>query len=616
MADTFPGGNIGSVVEVEPLAVTIGNPALQIPTVEKEPLPRVNPIVFRNYNPATFIQEDGLSPATYDKSPYSFSSGVGQFFVLKRAEEDSDGVVESEGKPSLSSPLKEGSQGREVKIIQSRLQQLGFDVGGLDGIFGAKTAQAVKDFQKSQGITVDGIVGQQTLGKLFTSPQNKEPETVDSLPQGTVLTPEEIYAELESLGVRVEEEYLKGVVTRDGSLVVYSPDGQLLRYLLPPSTGGLPDTTPSELTQTAVASEQKAAGFSTNSTPNTYPSPIIDEIPKEWKFVVAPGSISWSKRGNVNRDNPYATNKQLVYYSGTSMRTLSLGECLLEGFSIGKSVEAKIKALEKCMEVDRQPQGFMAPYVWELFGIGKSYGFYLISNVSVQEVLRDDRGNATRAIVSLELTEVPEYQVYNGRDLTRPDDLVTPNFCINGGGGDSPSASGTPASSGVPAESEAQLRNQGFKGSLQPIKDFESFSPTPYPDAGGLSIGYGTKDSYLDSQGNTVQVTSGSRITEAEAQAALARTFSKKFLPCLTQIPHWNEMTPNQQSALASFSWNLGACFYQNNSGAFATINKALSSKDNWDQVPSALALYDKSEGKRLEGLTQRRKREGELWRQ
>ncbi|MEQ9358665.1 MAG: N-acetylmuramoyl-L-alanine amidase [Coleofasciculus chthonoplastes F3-SA18-01] len=56
-------------------------------------------------------------------------------------------------------PLQEGSVGPEVKQAQELLQQKGFDPGPADGIYGAKTKAAVIAFQRSKGMTADGIVG-------------------------------------------------------------------------------------------------------------------------------------------------------------------------------------------------------------------------------------------------------------------------------------------------------------------------------------------------------------------------------------------------------------------------------------------------------------------------
>lgn len=56
-----------------------------------------------------------------------------------------------------------GSRGDEVRQIQRKLKELGFFNGTVDGIYGVKTQSAVRSFQKSVGITADGIAGPKTL---------------------------------------------------------------------------------------------------------------------------------------------------------------------------------------------------------------------------------------------------------------------------------------------------------------------------------------------------------------------------------------------------------------------------------------------------------------------
>lgn len=64
---------------------------------------------------------------------------------------------------------KLGSRGNEVKAIQEKLKERGLYTGNIDGIYGAKTEAAVRNFQKQAGLTVDGIVGPATLKKLGIS---------------------------------------------------------------------------------------------------------------------------------------------------------------------------------------------------------------------------------------------------------------------------------------------------------------------------------------------------------------------------------------------------------------------------------------------------------------
>ena len=61
--------------------------------------------------------------------------------------------------------LKLGSVGENVKTLQTALNRAGCNLT-VDGIFGAKTATAVKIFQKQYGLTADGIVGDKTWEKL------------------------------------------------------------------------------------------------------------------------------------------------------------------------------------------------------------------------------------------------------------------------------------------------------------------------------------------------------------------------------------------------------------------------------------------------------------------
>lgn len=61
---------------------------------------------------------------------------------------------------------RQGSSGEQVRIIQDKLKRWGYYDGAVDGIFGSATAKAVRYFQRSNGLTADGIVGKQTLAAL------------------------------------------------------------------------------------------------------------------------------------------------------------------------------------------------------------------------------------------------------------------------------------------------------------------------------------------------------------------------------------------------------------------------------------------------------------------
>ncbi|WP_353856792.1 peptidoglycan-binding protein [Bacillus sp. Bos-x628] len=61
--------------------------------------------------------------------------------------------------------VKKGNRGKAVTEVQQLLRKHGYDLK-VDGIFGSSTEDAVKDFQKTKHLSVDGIVGKATLAEL------------------------------------------------------------------------------------------------------------------------------------------------------------------------------------------------------------------------------------------------------------------------------------------------------------------------------------------------------------------------------------------------------------------------------------------------------------------
>lgn len=61
---------------------------------------------------------------------------------------------------------RQGSSGEQVKKIQTKLKNWGYYEGEADGIYGSRTVAAVKYFQRSNGLTADGVCGAATLRAL------------------------------------------------------------------------------------------------------------------------------------------------------------------------------------------------------------------------------------------------------------------------------------------------------------------------------------------------------------------------------------------------------------------------------------------------------------------
>lgn len=69
--------------------------------------------------------------------------------------------------------LKVGSRGDDVKALQANLNQLGYNAGTPNGIFGTSTKNAVISFQKTYGLSADGIAGTNTLDAISTTVNRK-----------------------------------------------------------------------------------------------------------------------------------------------------------------------------------------------------------------------------------------------------------------------------------------------------------------------------------------------------------------------------------------------------------------------------------------------------------
>ena len=97
------------------------------------------------------------------------------------------------------SALQMGSTGEKVVRLQSRLKTLGYYSGNVDGDFGAATRDAVRAFQRANGLSVDGKVGDATWEKIngssATTPKPDATDIPDNIyvlvtpaPDGTYVT--------------------------------------------------------------------------------------------------------------------------------------------------------------------------------------------------------------------------------------------------------------------------------------------------------------------------------------------------------------------------------------------------------------------------------------------
>ncbi len=71
-----------------------------------------------------------------------------------------------EGKKDAMAKSSKSKNDYSLTNVQIALKNAGFDPGPIDGRMGKKTKSAVRNFQKSQGLTADGIVGNRTWERL------------------------------------------------------------------------------------------------------------------------------------------------------------------------------------------------------------------------------------------------------------------------------------------------------------------------------------------------------------------------------------------------------------------------------------------------------------------
>lgn len=126
--------------------------------------------------------------------------------------------------------LKRGSQGGNVKKVQTWLVDNGYDIGktGVDGVFGAKTESAIRKAQGDNEWKVDGIVGPETWGGMFNAPKEttevapvsqnvkQNQSNVDTSKSGADIVTQEIISKQPSASVynpQQDEAYMQALAT-------------------------------------------------------------------------------------------------------------------------------------------------------------------------------------------------------------------------------------------------------------------------------------------------------------------------------------------------------------------------------------------------------------------
>ncbi|MDR7193447.1 peptidoglycan-binding protein [Luteimonas terrae] len=94
--------------------------------------------------------------------------------------------VQQSASASATPTLERDDRGPAVADLQTRLAAAGFSPGTADGIFGARTESAVRSYQASRGIEVDGVVGPNTWAQLNGAPAVETPPAAEPVAPGEV----------------------------------------------------------------------------------------------------------------------------------------------------------------------------------------------------------------------------------------------------------------------------------------------------------------------------------------------------------------------------------------------------------------------------------------------
>ncbi|HET7629350.1 MAG TPA: peptidoglycan-binding protein [Bacillales bacterium] len=133
----------------------------------------------RRYQRSKGLIEDGIA------GPVTLTHLYGQKIAVPEKGEEKPSVPKTKkGKqaetPSFTHLLKIGSRGPAVSSLQQALKSLGYYTYGIDGIYGKRTAGAIREFQSDHGLKVDGIAGPRTYAKLSGSSDGDEPASANN----------------------------------------------------------------------------------------------------------------------------------------------------------------------------------------------------------------------------------------------------------------------------------------------------------------------------------------------------------------------------------------------------------------------------------------------------
>lgn len=185
-----------------------------------------------------------------------------------------------------SQDLTLGSRGSAVSQLQKDLAELGYYTNSIDGWFGTKTNDAVMDFQKSQGLKVDGLVGPKTetaLNAALQAQTNRygtQDLTLDS--RGSAVS--QLQKDLAELGYYTRSvDGWFGAKTNDAVMDFQKSQGLKVDGLVGPKTKAVLNAAMTGGVPRKIAASAKAPSSASIKQYNAHEKPIVDSFRANFK---------------------------------------------------------------------------------------------------------------------------------------------------------------------------------------------------------------------------------------------------------------------------------------------------------------------------------------------
>ena len=170
-----------------------------------------------SFQTANSLKADGAAGTSTYKVLFSDSAKEYTVTATATATATTTATTVTATKPSRT--LRSGDTGDDVKSVQTRLKELGYYSGSVDGKYGSGTVSAVVSFQSSNGLTMDGVAGSGTYKILYsTSAKTASEASSSSASTATATAPDKSKIKLMYWYTEVKP-LLKG----KSSIYVYEP---------------------------------------------------------------------------------------------------------------------------------------------------------------------------------------------------------------------------------------------------------------------------------------------------------------------------------------------------------------------------------------------------------